>query len=105
MYRCISAYPFYYSFILVVTLHYHFIPALAEYQPYVYSTLLFSPYYSNLLLRRRGWTGVLRRVVLGYVLPRLSFLWCYGVFCCSVPLRVVIIFRDAVYVIIIILYL
>jgi hypothetical protein len=24
---------FYYSFILVVTLHYHFIPALAEYQP------------------------------------------------------------------------
>jgi hypothetical protein len=37
---CLS---FYYSFILVVTLHYHFIPALAEYQPYVYSTLLFSP--------------------------------------------------------------
>jgi hypothetical protein len=33
MYRCISAYPFYYSFILVITLHYHFIPALAEYQP------------------------------------------------------------------------
>jgi hypothetical protein len=24
---------FYYGFILVVTLHYHFIPALAEYQP------------------------------------------------------------------------
>jgi hypothetical protein len=42
MYRCISAYPFDYSFILVVTLHYHFIPAFAEYQPYVYSTLLFS---------------------------------------------------------------
>jgi hypothetical protein len=33
--------PFYYSFILIITLHYHFIPALAEYQPYVYSTLLF----------------------------------------------------------------
>jgi hypothetical protein len=29
--------------ILVITLHYHFIPALAEYQPLVYSTLLFSP--------------------------------------------------------------
>jgi hypothetical protein len=38
----ISAYHFYYSFILVITLHYHFIPALAEYQPQVYSTLLFS---------------------------------------------------------------
>jgi hypothetical protein len=25
--------PFYYSFILVITLHYHFIPALAEFQP------------------------------------------------------------------------
>jgi hypothetical protein len=39
----IFAYHFYYSFILVITLHYHFIPALAEYQPQVYSTLLFSP--------------------------------------------------------------
>jgi hypothetical protein len=25
--------PFYYSFILVITLHYHFITAFAEYQP------------------------------------------------------------------------
>jgi hypothetical protein len=31
----------------------------------------------------------------------LSFLWCYGVFHCSVPLRVVIVFRDTTYVIII----
>jgi hypothetical protein len=31
MYKCIFGYPFYYSFILVVTLHYYFIPALAEY--------------------------------------------------------------------------
>jgi hypothetical protein len=44
------------------------------------------PCHSNLLLRRRGWTGILRREVLGYVLPRLLFLWCYGVFCCSVLL-------------------
>jgi hypothetical protein len=29
----ISAYHFYYNFILVITLHYHFSPALAEYQP------------------------------------------------------------------------
>jgi hypothetical protein len=25
--------PFYYSFIVVITLHYHLIPGLAEYQP------------------------------------------------------------------------
>jgi hypothetical protein len=59
------------------------------------------PWYSNLLLRRRGWTGILRRGVLGYVLPWLSFLWCYGVFRCSVLLRVIVVFRDTTYVIII----
>jgi hypothetical protein len=35
----------------------------------------------------------------------LSFLWCYGVFRYSIPLRVIIVFRDPIYVIIIILYL
>jgi hypothetical protein len=59
------------------------------------------PCYSNLLLRWRGWTGILWWGVLGYVLPRLLFLWCYRVFHCSVPLRVVIVFRDTIYVIII----
>jgi hypothetical protein len=59
------------------------------------------PYYSNLLLRRRGWTGILWLGVIGYVLPRLSFLWCYGVFRYSIPLRVIIVFRDTTYVIII----
>jgi hypothetical protein len=58
------------------------------------------PYYSNLLLRRR-WTEILWRGVLGYVLPRLPFLWSYGVFRCSVSLRVVIVLRDITYVIII----
>jgi hypothetical protein len=43
MYRCNFCLPFYYSFILVITLHYHFIPALAKYQPQVFSTMLFSP--------------------------------------------------------------
>jgi hypothetical protein len=57
--------------------------------------------YWNLLLRRRGWTRILRRWVLGYVLPRLSFLWCYGVFRYFVPLRVIIVFGDTTYVIII----
>jgi hypothetical protein len=32
-----------FSFVLVITLHCYFVPALAEYQPLVYSTLLFSP--------------------------------------------------------------
>jgi hypothetical protein len=59
------------------------------------------PCYSNLLLRRRGWTGILRRGVLGYMLPWLSFLWSYGFFRCSVPLRVIIVFRDITCVIII----
>jgi hypothetical protein len=58
--------------------------------------------YSDLLLRRRRWTGILRRWVLGYVLLRLPFLWCYGVFRCSVSLRVISVFEDIIYVIIII---
>jgi hypothetical protein len=56
-------------------------------------------YYSNLLLRRWRWTGILRRGVLGYVLPRLLFLWSYAVFRCSVSLRVILVFRDIIYVI------
>jgi hypothetical protein len=35
------------------------------------------------------------------VLPQLPFLWCYGVFHCFVPLRVIIVLRDIIYVIII----
>jgi hypothetical protein len=35
------------------------------------------------------------------MLPQLPFLWSYGVFCYSVLLRVVIVFRDITYVIII----
>jgi hypothetical protein len=58
------------------------------------------PCYFLLLLRRRRWTGIIRRRVLGYVLPRLPFLWSYGVFRCSVSLRVIIVFRDFTYVII-----
>jgi hypothetical protein len=58
------------------------------------------PCYLNLLLRRRRWTGILRRGVLGYVLPHLWFLWSYGVFRYSVLLRVVIVFINISYVII-----
>jgi hypothetical protein len=59
------------------------------------------PCYSNLLLRRRRWAGILRRWVLGYASPRLPFLWCYGVFHCSVSPRVTLFFKDINYVIII----
>jgi hypothetical protein len=59
------------------------------------------PCNSNLLLRRRRWTGILRWGVVGYMLPQLPFLWCYGVFRYSVPLRVILVFGDIIHVIII----
>jgi hypothetical protein len=59
------------------------------------------PCYSNLLLRRRRWIVILRRGVLGYMLPQLLFLWFYRVFRYSVSLRVVLVFKDIIYVIII----
>jgi hypothetical protein len=103
MYRYISAYPF------IIVYPYYYL-ALSFYSCTCWVptisvlNLAIFPCYSNLLLRRRGWTGILRRGVLSYVLPWLSFLWCYGVFRCSVPLRVIIVFRDTIYVIIIIFY-
>jgi hypothetical protein len=100
MYRCISAY--------------HFTTVLSLLLPHIIFLLLhllstnhkctqpcYFPYYSNLLLRRRRWTGILRWGVLGYVLPRLPFLWSYGVFRYSISLRVIIIFRGITYVLII----
>jgi hypothetical protein len=57
------------------------------------------PCYFPQLLRRRRWTRILQWGVLDYMLPRLPFLWCYGVFCYSVLLRVIIVFRDITYVI------
>jgi hypothetical protein len=103
MYRCIYAY----TFIIVLSLLIHciiilFLHLLSTNHKYIQP--YYFPYYSNLLLRSRGWTEILQRGVLGYVLPWLSFLWCYRVFCCSVLLIVVIVFRDTTYVIII-LYL
>jgi hypothetical protein len=35
------------------------------------------------------------------VAPGSPFLWCYGAFHCSVPLRVILVFKDIIYVIII----
>jgi hypothetical protein len=54
-----------------------------------------------MLLRRRRWTEILLQRVLGYELPQLPFLWSYEVFRCSILLRVIIVFRDITYVIII----
>jgi hypothetical protein len=59
------------------------------------------PCCSNLLLRRRRWSGILRLGVLGYILPRLPFLWSHRVFCYFILLRVVIVFRNITYIIII----
>jgi hypothetical protein len=95
---------FYYGFILIITLHYHFYSCTCWVPTISVFNLAIFPCYSNLLLRRMGWTGIARRGVLGYMMPRLSFLWCYGVFRCSILLRVIIVFRDTIYVIIIILY-
>jgi hypothetical protein len=103
MYMCSSAY----HFIIVLSLLLPWIVILFLHLLSIIHKCTQSCYffcYSNLLLRRRGWTVILRQGVLGYMLPRLSFLWCYGVFHCSVPLRVIIVFRNTIYVIIIILY-
>jgi hypothetical protein len=97
------------GFLLIFLLHfyicYYFALSFYSYTCWVPTisvlNLAIFPCYSNLLLRRRGWTGILRRGVLGYVLPRLSFLWCYEVFRYSVLLRVVLVFKDIIYVIII----
>jgi hypothetical protein len=69
MYRCISVYPF----IIVLSL---LLPYIIILFLHLLSTnhkctqpCYFPLRYSNLLLRRRGWTGILRRGVLDYVLP------------------------------------
>jgi hypothetical protein len=98
--RCISAYSLipYFSFLLP---YISFISCTYCVPTISVLNLAISPCYSNLLLRRRRWTGILRWGVLGYVSPPLSFLWCYGVFRCSVSLRVILGFKDIIYVIVI----
>jgi hypothetical protein len=86
---------------LVITFTYHLFYCTCWLPTIRVLNLAIFPWYSNLLLRRRRWTRILRRGVLGYVLPRLPFLWCYRVFRCSVSLRVVLVFKDIIYVIII----
>jgi hypothetical protein len=100
MYSCISIY----LFITVLSM---LLPCIIILFPHLLSTNHKCPQPCNfpLLLKpaaqkeRIDWNSLTR--VLGYVLPRLSFLWCYGVFRCSIPLRVVIVFGDTTYIIII----
>jgi hypothetical protein len=64
------------------------------------------PFYFPLLLKpaaqkeMKDWNSSTRSSRLR-VAPGCSFLWCDGVFRCSVPLRVVLVFKDIIYVIII----
>jgi hypothetical protein len=77
---------------LVITFAYHLFSALAEYQP-----LLLKPAAQK---EMKDWNSSTRCSRLR-VAPGCPFLWCYGVFRCSVPLRVILVFKDIIYVIII----
>jgi hypothetical protein len=89
-----------------------YLPCHYLYKSFIYCTcwvptisvlnLAIFPSYSSLLLRRRRWSRIHWWGVLGYMLPRLLFLWCYGVFCYSISLRDILVFKDTIYVIIII---
>jgi hypothetical protein len=63
------------------------------------------PCYFPLVLKptaqKEMWTRILWRGVLGYASPRLPFLWCYGAFRYFISQRVILVFKDIIYVIII----
>jgi hypothetical protein len=98
--RCISAYSLIPYFSLLLP-YISFISYTCWVETISILNLAIFPCYSNLLLRRRRWTKIFRRGVLGYASPQLPFLWCYGAFRCSVLLRVILVFKDIIYVIII----
>jgi hypothetical protein len=104
MYRCIFAYPF----ITVVSL---LLPCIIHLFLHLLSTnykctqpCYFSPATQTCCLEGEDGLEFFDEEFKAMCCPRLSFLWCYGVFRCSVPLRVIIVFGDTIYVIIIILY-
>jgi hypothetical protein len=96
---CLS---FYYNFILVITCHYHFIPALAEYQHVLNLAifpLLLKPTAQN---ERMDWNSLMRSsrlCVAPVVVP--VVLWSLPLFCSTESCHSL---RDTIYVIII-LYL
>jgi hypothetical protein len=93
--------PFYYSFVLVITLHYHFIPALAEYQPLVYSTLLFPPATQTCCSEGEGGLEFFNEEFWPTCCPGCRSCGVMESSTVSVSLRVAIVFRDITYVIII----
>jgi hypothetical protein len=84
---------------LVITFTYHLFYCTCWVPTINVLNLAIFPCYSNILLWSRRWIGIPRRGVLGYVLPRLPFLWCYEVFRCSVSSSVILVFKDIIYVI------
>jgi hypothetical protein len=100
MYRCIFAYPF----VTVLSL---LLPCIIILLQHLLSTndKCTQPCYLPLLLKpaaqkeRMDWNSLMRSYRL-HVAP-VSLMWCYGVFHCSILLRIVIVFRDTTYVIII----
>jgi hypothetical protein len=89
---------------IVITFTYHLFYCTCWVPTISVLNLAISPSYSNLLLRRRRWIGIPRRGVWGYVLPQLPLLWCYGVFRYFILLRVILVFKDFIYVIMYTLY-
>jgi hypothetical protein len=66
----------------------------------VYSTLIFPLLYKLAAQKvQMDWNSSMRSSKLA--LHRLMFLWCYGVFLCSIPFRkrVILVIRDIIYVI------
>jgi hypothetical protein len=86
---------------LIITLYISFIFYICWVPTISVPNLTIFHYYSNPLLRRRRLTRILWWGVLGYVLPRLLFRWSYEVFCYSISLRIIKVFRDIIYIIII----
>jgi hypothetical protein len=86
---------------LVITFCISFISCTCRVPTISLLKLAIFPCYSNLLLRRRRWSGILRWGILGYVLPQLPFLRSYGAFHCSTSPRVIIVLRGIISIIII----
>jgi hypothetical protein len=70
----LQLYPGYYY------LTYHFIPTIAEYQPYVYSTLLFPPATQTYCSEDKEDLEYYDMEFLGERLPPVNCLWSYDVF-------------------------
>jgi TRAP-type uncharacterized transport system fused permease subunit len=79
---------------LVTITYISFIPALVEYQPSVYSALVFSPATRKM---KMDWNSLTRSSRLA--LPRLHIHMDYGAFCCCAFVRVILLFESNIYVI------